>query len=102
MHPSAFAIHEAGQRRYVAHRGRPDSYSFFDQGYQALVKGAPLVRDLERLGEPRLLEYGVRSMPRQNFAVDSELSPSGRIDPDFVIAFSIADETTACGSEQFL
>jgi len=41
-------------------------------------------------------------MPRQNFAVDSELSPSGRIDPDFVIAFSMADESTASASQDLL
>src|SRR6266566_675081 len=35
MHLSAPSIHEAGQRRPLAYRGRSDSNYFFDQGYEA-------------------------------------------------------------------
>jgi hypothetical protein len=41
-------------------------------------------------------------MSRQNFAIDGELFPSGRIGPDFVITFPMADETAASSAQDLL
>ncbi|MGB8682675.1 MAG: hypothetical protein WCD12_07315 [Candidatus Binatus sp.] len=67
-----------------------------------MIEGVATCARLEGFGEARFLEHRVGGMSRQNFAVDGELFPSGRIDPDFVIAFSMADESTASASQDLL
>ena len=55
MHLSAFPVHEAGERRHVAYRRRPDSDDLFDQGDEALE--GPF-------GKSRLFEHRIGGVSR--------------------------------------
>jgi hypothetical protein len=56
----------------------------------------------ELLGQSGLFQHGVGQMSRQDRVVDHEAGSSDRAFPDFVIALTLADQTTIGGARYFL